>query len=187
MTVTTTPSPGLTLAVEKSTDGVPALGRLSSIGRRLVAEQVAAEIGRLLDVDLSGIAEKAWCEHDRLVAAGYRTVASGGQEVLELGRHTVTSTHRPTVDVVVDEVVATTVDVTLTLKLEIASLVAVVRAGALVAAHPGRGKVTTSVTCEGVTLPGATATVTLPGRVDLGAGWRLVPQPEATAAVPVPR
>jgi hypothetical protein len=179
-------SPALALAVEGRAEGVPALGRLSSVGRRVVAKQAATELGEVLDVDVLGVVEKAWCTHDRLVAAGYRTVTSGGQEVVELGRHTVTSTHRPTVDVVVDDVVAVTVAFALKLQLDIASLVAVVRAGSLVAVHPGRCTLKASLSCEGVDLPSATATVTLPGSVDLGEGRRLVPKSFRAAEVPVP-
>lgn len=169
-------SPALEVALDSRAKGVPALGRLSSIGRRVVARQTVAALGELLDVDLLSVAEKAWCTHDRLVAAGYRTAARGGQEVVELGHHTVRSTHHPTVDLVVNGAVATTIEYELALTLEVASLVAAVRGGFLVAVHPGPCTLTAALSCEDVPLPSGTATVTLPGRVDLGRGHRLVPE-----------
>ena len=177
----------VTTAVESRGKGVPALGRLSSVGRRLVARQAVDAVGPVLDVDLLEVAEKGWTTYDRLVAAGYRTAASGGQEVVELHRHTVRSTHRPTVDVLVDDHVVSTVHFALELRLDITSLVAVVRGGALVAAHPGPCSTTAALSCEGVDLPSVTVKTTLPGTLDLGRGLRLVPDDLPVPPAPVPR
>lgn len=163
-------------AVERDAETARPLGPLSRAGRRIVARRAAEMVGELLDVDLVPVLTRGWCLHERLVAAGYRTAADpAAQEVVEIGEHRVTSTHHPTVEVTVDGAVALTVPVDLTLTLDVHALVAVVRDGALVAAHPSTATLTAALTVEGVSLPPRTARVALPGMVDLGRGLRLVP------------
>lgn len=169
-------SPELEVAVERGTDGVPLLGRLSSVGRRVVARNAAATLGDVLDIDLLTVAERAWTTHDRLVAAGYRTAAGGAPEHVELGQHVITSTHKPTVDVLVAEELAVTVRFSLVLKLEFAYLLAGVRDGLLVGLNPGPCRLAASLTCEGVPVPPAgRADMRVAGRVDLENGLPLVP------------
>lgn len=168
-------SPGVDVALDSRTQGVPQLARLSSIGRRLLAGQIADRLDELLAMDVATLAEKAWLTYDRLIAAGYRTAARRDSEVVEIGRHTITSTHHPEVDVIVDERLVTTVHFVVTVGMDVEALVAAVQQGFLVALHPGPCVLTAALACEDVPLPSATVSCTLPGRVDLRPGLRLVP------------
>lgn len=163
-------------AVERRTDGIPLLGRLSSIGRRVIARNTATALGKALDVDLLTVAERAWKTHDRLVAAGYRTAVGGAPEHVEIGQHVITSTHEPMVDVLVAEECALTVHFELVLKLTVAYLLADVRDGLLVALDPGPCRLAATLACEGVPVPPTgRATFRLGGRIDLVGGLPLVP------------
>ena len=180
-------SPKLALAVQSRAEGVPALARLSAVAQRLLVRHIIRELDGLLSVDITALAERMWTAHTQLVAAGYRTAANQRREILQLGPHTVTSTHRPTVDVIINDQHAMTVEFLLTIKLQVHALVASVQAGYLTAIQPGPCICTASLACEGVPLPSATSRLDLPGRVDLGQGHPLVPNAFlSTRATPSP-
>jgi hypothetical protein len=151
------------------------LGGLSGAARREVDRQVAVVAGRLLDLDVVDLLVGGWRKHAALVAAARRTLAApGGEEVVDLVSHRIRSTHRPDVAVLVDGVRVAKVDFELTVVFEVGALVAVVRAGRLVALRGGRCGLGATLTAEGVLLVRQHQRFDLGARLSLGAGVELV-------------
>jgi hypothetical protein len=112
--------------------------KLSAAGRKAANDQVAAVAHGLLDLDLGGLVIAAWGKWADLTAAAKRTFATqDSSEVVELAVHTITSTHRPFVELLVNDVHVATVRFELAVKFVIKGLVATVQHGRLVAVHAG--------------------------------------------------
>ncbi|MET9881675.1 hypothetical protein ABZZ20_00685 [Streptomyces sp. NPDC006430] len=113
---------------------LPGVRGLTSTAGRAVETELASVIDGFLDLDLISLAAGGWSKHAALKAAARRTRRTlGSEEVVALATHSITSTHRPYVDVLVDGARAATVDVELTVVFRISGLVAVVRDGQLIA------------------------------------------------------
>jgi hypothetical protein len=155
-----------------------AVGGLTAAGRDTVCHEVGHVADTLLDIDVTDVIAAAWKKHADLRAAGRRTaLRPGSEEVVSLATHTITSTHRPYVDVYVDDVEITRIDIELTLRLVLTGVLALVREGYLVALHAGTCDVTARLGCEHVQLAERTTSLSIPGTMRLRRGIDLRPDP----------
>jgi hypothetical protein len=157
--------------------------RLSGAGRKAANDQVAAVAHGLLDLDLGGLVIAAWGKWADLTAAARRTVATqDSSEIVELAVHTITSTHHPLVELLVNDVHLATVRFELAVKFVIKGLVATVQHGRLVAMHSGDCDLTATLAAEGRQLARREAHLQVPVLVRLGSGLPLL---HGVAAPPV--
>lgn len=164
-----------------------AFGGLARAGREAVGREVGTVVSGLLEVDFGQVAVGAWRKHAALTAAARRTAAApGSEEIVELATHRVTSTHRPHVEIAVDDVPVETLRVELTIEFLIRALVAVVSHGDLVALEAGQCDATVRLCVEGQEIIARQAQVNLPGACRLGDGISLLPTPTA-ADTPISR
>jgi len=187
----------LFLFADSKDDGVDALGhalheqgvlgtlgegvtKLSQAGRKAADDHVAAVAHGLLDLDLGGLIIAAWGKWADLTAAAKRTFATpDSSEVVELAVHTITSTHRPSVELLVNDVHVATVHFELAVKVVIKGLVASVQHGRLVAVHAGDCDLTATLAAEGRQLAKREAHLQVPVLVRLGSGLPLLHDLEA--------
>jgi hypothetical protein len=161
------------------------LGGLSPAGFEGAVQAFSTAVADLLQLDLVGLLVGGWRTHQDLRAAADRTVGSPAVEVIEIGRHSVTSEQQPYVDLLLNGVRVGTVHFGLSVTLDLAAAVATVRAGALVDVRPSRCTVTLRLTCEGEAVAARTAQLALPGVLSFGAGHPLVAaQPGPVAGQP---
>lgn len=155
---------------ERTGGGAPSLRR--SLGERGVGratvqrvrhlshsglDAVDDEIGRvaegLMEIDLGDALVAGWRKHSSLTESARRTLATpGSEEVVVLATHKVTSTYRPSVDLLVDGVRLNSFEFELTVEFDVKGLSAVVRGGALVALRGGECLVAARVSLEGARL-----------------------------------
>ncbi len=152
-----------------------AIDGLTSAGRHAVCDEVGHVANSLLDLDMTDVLFAAWRKQGDLVAAGRRTAADpASEELVRLVTHRVTSRHRPQVNVYVDDIEITEVEMELSLSLVVPGMLAVVSGGRLVAIRAGTCDVTGSLACEQVTLLTRGTSFDLQGDIRLGAGIDLV-------------
>lgn len=169
-----------------------AVGGMTGRGRSAVCDEVGHVADSLLDIDITDVLFAGWRKHSDLVAAARRTFAApGSEELVLLATHKITSKHCPHVDVRVDDVVVTRVDMELTLTLLVRGMLGVVTDGRLVGLRGGEADVTGVWMCEHVKLVERRTTYDLPGEVQLGAGIDLLPAgaqaPVSTTPAPPPQ
>jgi hypothetical protein len=110
-----------------------------------------------------------------LSGAARRTlVVPGSEEVVDLVSHRIRSVHRPDVAVLVDGVRVAKIDFELKVVFEVGALVAVVRAGRLVALRGGRCDLDATLSAEGIPLAQQHKRFDLGARLPLGSGVELV-------------
>ncbi len=154
--------------------------RLSAGVHKALQHELSAAGANLLDLDVVDILVCAWKKHFDLVAAARRTtMVPGSSEVVELATHRVTSVHRPYIDLVMEDVRVGRVQLELQLIFVVRGLLAVVRDGALVAVRGGDCNVKASLAIEGLPVASREKTFDLPGRVNLGDGVPLLPEPSS--------
>lgn len=152
-----------------------ALQGLSQAGRAAVSEEAAAAVHGLLDLDLGGLVVAGWRKHADLRAAARRTAAApGSAEVVELATHRVTSTHTPSVDLLVDGARVTTLHFELGVEFLVKALVGTVRDRRLVAFRVGSCDVTATLALEGSRLLTRREQLQLPLVIRLGEGIPLL-------------
>ncbi len=163
-----------------------ALTKVSWAGRRAVGNQVATIAHGLLDLDLADLLVAGWRKFADLTAAARRTMdAPGSSEVVELATHSITSTHSPNVEVLVNNTRVATVRFELSIKFTVKGLVATIRDGRLVSLHSGGCDVTGTLAAEGQQIATRKARFQLPMLLRLGDGiplLRAAGQPRADAA-----
>jgi hypothetical protein len=119
-------------------DALKSVGTVGAAAYRLVDQRVAQALGGQLDTDLGGLILDGWLKYRELVAAAARTRDSPGQrEDVVLTEHEITSTHHPTVDVIVDGAVVCTLAFELTVSLVLRGVIAMVERGRLTALRGG--------------------------------------------------
>ena len=101
--------------------------------------------------------------------AEQRTAADPGvRELVEIGSHTVTSVHRPTLDLMLNGTRLGRVAIDLTIEFAVAPLIAAVQGGRLVSVHPSRVKVDAQLACAGQQVAHKQAELQLPGTLPVG-------------------
>jgi hypothetical protein len=162
-----------------------ALRGLSRAGREAASGQIATIAHGMLDLDLGDLVVGAWRKYADLTAAARRTIAApDSTEVVELATHRITSTHRPFVELLVDDVHVATVRFELCIELVVKGLVGTVRRGYLVDVHCGDCDLTASLAAEGRELARRKARLELPLLLPLGGGIPLLRGEERPPAVP---
>ncbi len=133
--------------------GIRGVRRLSASVTRTVTEELGAVGEELLEIDLGDALVAGWRTHASLEQAARRTLERPhSEEVVVLAAHTITSTHRPAVDLCVDGVVVNSFEFELVVVLVLTGVAAVVRAGQLVAVRGGRCDATVTLSLEGARL-----------------------------------
>ncbi|MFB7381878.1 hypothetical protein ACFC6U_34895 [Kitasatospora purpeofusca] len=152
--------------------GVP---RLTGAAGRAVEREVATALDRQLGRDLFGFAAAGWSRYAALTAAARRTRGdASSEEVVALADHRITSTCSPRVDLLVDGAPVGSVRMELTLVIELAGIVAVVRQARLVALRAGSCTVIGTLTVDREKIVQRSRRYDLPGAVGLRNGIPLL-------------
>lgn len=157
---------------------ISAVKTLSRAGLGAVSNQIATAAHGLLnlDLDLGGLVVAGWCQFADLTAAAKRTAAAPGSvEVVDLAIHSITWTHNPQIDVLVNDARVATLHFDLSIRFKVQGLVATVRYGRLVGFSSGGCEVTGTLAAEGRQLAQREAQFQLPVLVRLGDGIPLLP------------
>ncbi|WP_405003101.1 hypothetical protein OHV13_00800 [Kitasatospora purpeofusca] len=158
--------------------GVP---RLTGAAGQAVEREVAAALDHQLGRDLFGFAAAGWSRYAALTSAARRTRADpASEEVVALANHRITSANTPRVDLLVDGTPVGSVRMELTLVIELAGIVAVVRQARLVALRAGSCTVTGTLTVNQEEIVKRRRRYDLPGAVSLRNGIPLLPDEAAT-------
>jgi hypothetical protein len=148
-----------------------ALPQLSRAGRAAAGAELTDMAKGLLELDLGSLALAGWRKHHDLLAAATRTAEHpGSTELVELATHRITSTHRPTVDVLVDGARVAVVRLELEVVLLVRALVATVRRGHLIGLRSGSVDVRLSLSVAGRQVAAHRTTLASPLFVRLGDG-----------------
>lgn len=151
------------------------LTKLSGPGLRAVGDQVAAVAHGMLDIDLGDLLSSGWRRFDDLVDAARRTVsAPGTREVVDLVTHTISSSHHPHVELLVDDVVVARLGLDLDLAFTVKGAVATVHGGRMVALHTGDCYLVGTLSAQGRELAAQERHLQLPLLLGLGDGIPLL-------------
>jgi hypothetical protein len=132
---------------------IQGLRRLSVSGLRAVDREIATVADGLFNLDFGNILMSGWRRYTALAKAAERTLATPGREErVVLVSHRVTSTHYPSVDLLVDGVKVHTFIFELKVVLDLNAVTAVLRQGNLVALRGGECIVTVILSLEGTPL-----------------------------------
>ena len=152
-----------------------ALEDLPKATREAAVREATAAAAGLLDVDLIGVLVAGWRVHHDLIAASRRTLAApGSTELVDLATHQITTTQQPSVSLLVDGHRVATLQLDLSVMLDVSALVAGISAGRLVALHSGRCDITATLAIEGTDAVTKRAHLELPGVIPLSPGIRLL-------------
>jgi hypothetical protein len=131
-------------------------------------ERITAEVTNLNLVD---IIVGAVSTYEELRDAGRRTIGTpDSAEFVELVGHQVTLQNQPSIQLIVNGKQVATVNLLLSVVIDIQALTAVVRHGRLIALQIGRCDVGAFVGIEGTTVVRRQAQLQLPGSIPLGTG-----------------
>ncbi len=129
------------------------LGRFRLSGVAIDPTQVSVALLRLLDMSLGNVAMEAWHKYAEVARAKRRTAAEpGSRQVVELGEHTVTSIHTPTVHATLGAAAITLLRLKLEMEITVSSLTLLVEHGRVVDSRPGRARASLTLSGEGTTL-----------------------------------
>jgi hypothetical protein len=169
------------------------------IARQAAQDQVGAVADGLLNLDLGDLVIAGWRKQQRLADAAQRTAANpGSSERVQLATHRISSVHRPSVELLLNDTHLTDVNFELDVEFVIKALEVTLRGGRVVSRHAGECDVSATLTAEGVRLASQQRTYELPlvvrwpvllhpggGADPLSYGTTAQPAP-APAPVPIP-
>jgi hypothetical protein len=140
-----------------------ALQLVSQAGRQAANSQIATVAHGLLDLDLVDLMVAGWRKQGELAAAAERTAANpGSAEVVELASHRIRSVHRPSVELLINDVHVATVNFELDIEFVVKALVVTVRSGHIVSLHTGGCDLAATLAAEGLQLASRRAHLRLP-------------------------
>jgi hypothetical protein len=140
-----------------------ALQLVSQAGRQAADSQLATVAHGLLDLDLVNLMVAGWRKQGELAAAAKRTAANpGSAEVVELASHRISSVHRPSVELLINDVHVATVNFELDIEFVVKALVVTVRNGHVVSLYSGACDVAATLAAEGLQLASRRAHFNLP-------------------------
>ena len=143
--------------------------------RTAATHELAAATSGLLDLNLLDVIISGWREHADLTAAARRTLASpGSTELVGLVTHSITLTQEPYVSLLADGHRIATLQLELSLVLDLTAVIARIQAGRLTALQAGHCDVTASLAMQGIEVETQRARLDLPGIIDLGQGIPLL-------------
>ncbi|MFD7631441.1 hypothetical protein ACFV7Q_36450 [Streptomyces sp. NPDC059851] len=118
---------------------LPGRQGLTGAADRAVETELARVVNGFLDLDLFSLLAHGWAKHSDLRAAAHRTrLSPEAPELVALATHSITSTHHPSVELLVDGAPVGTVDVELAVAFHLRALVAAVENAWLTALHSGQ-------------------------------------------------
>lgn len=159
------------------------------MGRRYVGDAVAT----LLDIDVGALAIDAWTKYDEVREAALRSNEPGSSpQRVRLLEHQITSTHRPSIELYVDNALLTTVALDLEIELDVHGLDAEITAARLTAFRSGDLDVRATLSVEGHRLAERERSFPIGALIAVGHGIPLItsgrgpgPSPDPSA-VPSP-
>jgi len=135
-------------------------------------------IANALDMDLTNVLELGWRKYDVLTEAARLSLdLPGEEEIVSLAEHRITSIHRPSVAILVDDSNLAEIHLKLELALELQAVCGVVSVGRLIALRSGRAKIKATLWCEGVLVKSSMQELDLQLELGLGSGLVLVEPP----------
>jgi hypothetical protein len=168
--------------------GLAAAAVLSPMGTDLAAHEVARAISGLLAIDIVDVVLGGWKRHRDLQAAARRTLDDpDDHELVSVGEHAIEMHERPSVDVVVDGLLATTLDVDVSVTALIDTLVARVESGLLTGIETGKVTVTGKVKVRQVLIAQSSCVLDAAVDIPLRSGIPLLAATRVTADRGVPR
>lgn len=130
-----------------------ALQQVSQAGRSAAQNEIVAVTHGLLNLDLVDFVVAGWRKYADLAEAADRTAANpGSSQVVDLATHHITSVHRPSIELLVNNVPVATVDFELQIELVVKALVVTVRNGHIVSLLSGACDLTATLSAESVQL-----------------------------------
>jgi hypothetical protein len=125
------------------------LQQATESARSAVGAEVMRSMDGLLDLDVGRMLLAGWRKYRRLTEAADQTrTASGTSAVVSLAEHTVTSTHRPRVDLLVREKRVASVHLELSVRFTVRGVAATVRDGKLVSLTGGAAEIGAELSIE---------------------------------------
>jgi hypothetical protein len=159
-------------------DRLAEINGLTAPGARMLRSQVVDALTGLLDIDLAELVVSGWAKHRDLRAAARRTAASSGPEEVVLANHQISSTHRPSVEIYVENARVATVEFELEVWVRLTSVVAIVRTGRLVGIRSGDTDVGARLSTAGQTIAERRVRCAAGALIPLGSGIPLLNRPE---------
>lgn len=164
-----------------------ALANLPEPVRKAAIGAVIAATVELLDFNMIELLVDGWREHHDLTEAAHRTLAKpGATELVALATHRITVARQPSVDVMLDGQLVTTINFELTLQFEISAAVAEVSKGMIIALHSGRCDITVTLAVQGAEAFEKQKRIELPGVISLNQGIRLLDERDYAATPEIP-
>jgi hypothetical protein len=144
---------------------------LTESTRAALGAEVTRTVDALLDLDLGALVVAGWKKHAALTSAAEQTrIAPETSAVVSLAEHTVSSCHKPYVDLLAREKRVARVHVELSVRVTVQGLAATVRGGRLVSLTGGSSEISARLAVEDRELAHRTARADLPLVVRLGNG-----------------
>ena len=162
-------------AVDKAASRVqPSDGKkkLTAVARKVAHREVQRAIVGLLDIKLGTIVLRAWQRHGALMSAANRTV-NGGRELVLLADPTVSSTHRPHVELVIDGAEIGRVAALIELSLQLTGINAIVERGSVIGLDGGSVAASAKFSIEDVPIASRSRTMDARAVIHLGTPLRL--------------
>ena len=136
------------------------------------------EIGRvaagLLHVDIVDVLASGWKKYDALAAAARATLETPGEEqIVDLVTHRISSTYRPRIDLVVDEMPVGSIDLEIEVTVVLHAVMGIVADGRLTSLRSGRADLEAALSFEGIPITSARREIDLTVDIDLGSGVEL--------------
>jgi len=152
-----------------------ALEGLPPPAREIAVREVRAAAAGLLDIDLVDLLLEGWRQYRDLTSAAQSTLASPGRsEVVRLATHRVTAEQQPQVRVLVNDHQAATIQLRVSVVLDISALLATIKAGLLVSVDAGRCDISVTLAIDGIDVAARQARLELPGAIECTPGIRLL-------------
>ena len=136
---------------------------VTRIAREAAKDQLGVVADGLLNLDLGDLVIAGWRKHERLATAAQHTAANpGSSERIQLATHRISSVHRPSVELLLNDTHLTNVNFELDIEFVITTLEVTVRQGQVVSLHSGNCDISATLTAEGVQLVSQQRTYELP-------------------------
>jgi hypothetical protein len=127
------------------------LRQIPQAGRQAADRQVTSVAHGLIDLDLGDMVVAGWRKEGELAAAAERTAADpDSSEVVELANQRISSSYRPFVEMIINDVHMATINFELDIEFLIRTLVATMRGGHIINLQSASCEVTATLAAEGI-------------------------------------
>ena len=151
------------------------LDDIENVEWKTLSNEVLAQLDQLLDIDLGKLIFSAW-ERYRLLRKYCDKEAYPPEETafVPLAEHKIQSTHRPFVEIMINDTPVGRLDFDIRLTLDLEGLELKVRDGKVMAITAGSCRGSGTLKCGDVLLKEQkTREFALPGSIDFGEGWEI--------------